>query len=118
MPAVPGQTPVSFVPSAYQAVLCHTTSVRLLFLLAAICALLPGQAIPAIETMAVGDGANDLGMIRGSGLGVALHAKPIVAAEAAVRIDHGDLTDARHRRRSNGWANTCASCACSKAASG
>jgi phosphoserine phosphatase len=42
--------------------------------------------------MAVGDGANDLGMIRGSGLGVALHAKPIVAAEAAVRIDHGDLT--------------------------
>ena len=42
--------------------------------------------------MAVGDGANDLDMIRAAGLGVALHAKPIVAAEAAVRIDHGDLT--------------------------
>jgi phosphoserine phosphatase len=54
--------------------------------------LIETQNIPAIETMAVGDGANDLGMIRASGLGVALHAKPIVAAEAAVRIDHGDLT--------------------------
>lgn len=54
--------------------------------------LIEAQGIPAIETMAVGDGANDLGMIRGSGLGVALHAKPIVAAEAAVRIDYGDLT--------------------------
>lgn len=54
--------------------------------------LIETRGIPAIETMAVGDGANDLGMIRGSGLGVALHAKPIVAAEAAVRIDHGDLT--------------------------
>ena len=37
------------MPSAYQAVLCHTTSVRLLFLLAVICPLLPGQVIPAIE---------------------------------------------------------------------
>ena len=54
--------------------------------------LIETRGIPAIETMAVGDGANDLGMIRGSGLGVALHAKPIVAADAAVRIDHGDLT--------------------------
>lgn len=48
--------------------------------------------IPPIATLAVGDGANDLGMIRAAGLGVALHAKPAVAAEAAVRIDHGDLT--------------------------
>jgi phosphoserine phosphatase len=44
------------------------------------------------ETLAVGDGANDLDMIKASGLGVALHAKPAVAAEAQVRIDHGDLT--------------------------
>ena len=44
------------------------------------------------ETMAVGDGANDLAMIKASGLGVAYHAKPAVAAEAAARIDHGDLT--------------------------
>ncbi|WP_082407159.1 phosphoserine phosphatase SerB [Mesorhizobium sp. 1M-11] len=44
------------------------------------------------DAMAVGDGANDLDMIRLSGTGVALHAKPSVAAEAKVRIDHGDLT--------------------------
>jgi phosphoserine phosphatase len=45
-----------------------------------------------IDTLAVGDGANDLDMIREAGLGVAYHAKPAVAAAAAVRIDHGDLT--------------------------
>ena len=44
------------------------------------------------EAMAVGDGANDLGMLHLSGAGVALHAKPAVAAEAKIRIDHGDLT--------------------------
>ncbi|MEO6394378.1 MAG: phosphoserine phosphatase SerB [Devosia sp.] len=48
--------------------------------------------IPMAATLAVGDGANDLDMIRAAGLGVALHAKPVVAAEAPVRIDHGDLT--------------------------
>ncbi|MDH0613783.1 MULTISPECIES: phosphoserine phosphatase SerB [unclassified Agrobacterium] len=44
------------------------------------------------EAMAVGDGANDLGMLHLAGAGVALHAKPAVAAEAKMRIDHGDLT--------------------------
>jgi phosphoserine phosphatase len=44
------------------------------------------------ETMAVGDGANDLAMLGEAGLGVALHAKPAVAEAAHVRIDHGDLT--------------------------
>jgi phosphoserine phosphatase len=44
------------------------------------------------DAMAVGDGANDLGMIQRAGAGVALHAKPVVAAEAGMRIDHGDLT--------------------------
>ena len=44
------------------------------------------------EAMAVGDGANDLGMLHLSGAGIALHAKPVVAAEAQIRIDHGDLT--------------------------
>lgn len=44
------------------------------------------------DTLAVGDGANDLDMLGAAGLGVALHAKPIVAAAAKVRIDHGDLT--------------------------
>jgi phosphoserine phosphatase len=44
------------------------------------------------DAMAVGDGANDLDMIRLAGAGVALHAKPSVAAQARIRIDHGDLT--------------------------
>ena len=44
------------------------------------------------QTIAVGDGANDLDMIRIAGFGVAMHAKPAVAAEAGIRIDHGDLT--------------------------
>ena len=44
------------------------------------------------EIIAVGDGANDLSMLKAAGLGVAFHAKPIVAAEADARIDHGDLT--------------------------
>ena len=44
------------------------------------------------EVIAVGDGANDLGMLHAAGTGAALHAKPSVAAECDVRINHGDLT--------------------------
>ena len=44
------------------------------------------------ETLAAGDGANDLAMIEAAGLGVAYHAKPTVADAAHARIDHGDLT--------------------------
>ena len=55
-------------------------------------ALVAEHDIPIAATLAVGDGANDLAMIKAAGLGVALHAKPIVAAEASVRIDHADLT--------------------------
>jgi phosphoserine phosphatase len=44
------------------------------------------------ETLAVGDGANDLAMLEAAGLGIAFHAKPKVAAAADARIDHGDLT--------------------------
>jgi phosphoserine phosphatase len=44
------------------------------------------------ETLVVGDGANDLAMIRDAGLGAAFRAKPVVAQSAALRIDHGDLT--------------------------
>ncbi|MGF1619670.1 MAG: phosphoserine phosphatase SerB [Rhodomicrobiaceae bacterium] len=44
------------------------------------------------EVIAVGDGANDLDMLKAAGLGVAYHAKPILAAGAKARIDHGDLT--------------------------
>jgi phosphoserine phosphatase len=43
-------------------------------------------------TLAVGDGANDLAMLLAAGLGVAYRAKPLVAAQAHARIDHGDLT--------------------------
>jgi phosphoserine phosphatase len=44
------------------------------------------------ETIAIGDGANDLDMITAAGLGVAIHAKPAVAAAAHARIDHADLS--------------------------
>src|SRR5262249_38790839 len=46
----------------------------------------------AAETLAIGDGANDLAMVEAAGLGVAYHAKPKVAEAAQARIDHGDLT--------------------------
>ena len=44
------------------------------------------------DVIAVGDGANDLGMLSLAGAGVALHAKPSVAAECDIRVNHGDLT--------------------------
>lgn len=43
------------------------------------------------DAIAVGDGANDLSMLGLAGTGVALHAKPTVAAQAKIRIDHNDL---------------------------
>ncbi|HRF09454.1 MAG TPA: phosphoserine phosphatase SerB [Xanthobacteraceae bacterium] len=54
------------------------------------------------ETMAIGDGANDLDMITAAGLGIAIHAKPAVAAAAAARIDHSDLSAIIY---SGGYAN-------------
>ena len=42
-------------------------------------------------TLAVGDGANDLAMLAEAGLGIAFHAKPVVAASARARVDHADL---------------------------
>ena len=48
--------------------------------------------IDLADIIAVGDGANDLGMLNMAGSGVALHAKPVVAQQARFRIDHGDLT--------------------------
>ena len=50
------------------------------------------EDVPMDLTLAVGDGANDLGMIELSSLGVAFRAKPIVAAAADCAIQHGDLT--------------------------
>ncbi|MYH59933.1 MAG: phosphoserine phosphatase SerB [Boseongicola sp. SB0675_bin_26] len=46
----------------------------------------------ASRAIAIGDGANDLGMITRAGMGVAMHAKPVVAIAAPLRIDHADLT--------------------------
>jgi phosphoserine phosphatase len=54
-------------------------------------AALKRLGLEASAAMAVGDGANDLAMIQRAGLGVAFHAKPLVAAAAAVRIMHNDL---------------------------
>ena len=54
-----------------------------------ICARL---GITPAQALAVGDGANDLGMLALAGTGVALHAKPLVAAQCQVRVNHGDLT--------------------------
>lgn len=48
--------------------------------------------IEEADVIAVGDGANDLGMLGRAGTGVALHAKPSVQAQCDVRINHGDLT--------------------------
>ncbi len=48
--------------------------------------------ISETDVIAVGDGANDLGMLSRAGTGVALHAKPSVAAQCDFRINHGDLT--------------------------
>jgi phosphoserine phosphatase len=55
-------------------------------------ALAETRHIPQEATMAVGDGANDLDMLAAAGLGVAYHAKPLVARSARARIDHADLT--------------------------
>ena len=48
--------------------------------------------ITPAQVIAVGDGANDLGMLGRAGAGVALHAKPSVAAQCDLRVNHGDLT--------------------------
>ncbi len=57
--------------------------------LLALCAL---HGLADSQSLAVGDGANDLAMLGVAGLGIAYHAKPAVAAAAHARIDHGDLT--------------------------
>lgn len=49
------------------------------------------EGIPMARTVAVGDGANDLDMIAAAGLGVAFHAKPVVAAQADLAIERGGL---------------------------
>jgi phosphoserine phosphatase len=67
-------------------ILGRTAKARSLVEISARLGITPNDAI------AVGDGANDLDMLTLAGMGVALHAKPVVAAAARARIDHGDLT--------------------------
>ncbi|HRM73186.1 MAG TPA: phosphoserine phosphatase SerB [Paracoccus sp. (in: a-proteobacteria)] len=50
------------------------------------------RGLTPFDVIAVGDGANDLGMLQLAGTGVAAHAKPAVAAQVNIRINHGDLT--------------------------
>ncbi|WP_313349874.1 phosphoserine phosphatase SerB [Paracoccus sp. (in: a-proteobacteria)] len=50
------------------------------------------RGLSPVDVLAVGDGANDLDMLKLAGMGVALHAKPVVAAQVDLRINHGDLT--------------------------
>jgi phosphoserine phosphatase len=59
--------------------------------LATLTQLAAERGLPMAATLAVGDGANDLDMLRAAGLGVAYRAKPIVAAAAQARVDHADL---------------------------
>jgi len=54
-------------------------------------ALAAERGVRLTATLAVGDGANDLEMLGAAGLGVAFHAKPVVAAAARARVDHADL---------------------------
>jgi phosphoserine phosphatase len=60
--------------------------------LATLIELRAAHGLASEDTMAIGDGANDLAMLGEAGLGVAFHAKPAVAAAAHARIDHGDLS--------------------------
>ena len=62
--------------------------------LAALQELAAQSGIAADRTLAIGDGANDLDMIEAAGLGIAYRAKPVVAARAAARIEHGTLETA------------------------
>jgi phosphoserine phosphatase len=55
-------------------------------------ALAAEHAVPLPQSMAVGDGANDLPMLAAAGIGIAFHAKPVVASSARWRLDHADLT--------------------------
>ncbi len=54
--------------------------------------LVAERGVSESDVLAVGDGANDLGMLGLAGMGVALHAKPSVAAQCELRLNHGDLS--------------------------
>ncbi|MBN9507928.1 MAG: phosphoserine phosphatase SerB [Alphaproteobacteria bacterium] len=53
--------------------------------------LAEARGLRLAATLAVGDGANDLGMLQEAGLGIAFRATPVVAAAARARVDHANL---------------------------
>ena len=59
--------------------------------------------IPASQTVAIGDGANDLPMLAVAALGVAFHAKPVVQAQAKVAIRHGSLLQLLYALDEQDW---------------
>jgi phosphoserine phosphatase len=59
--------------------------------LATLTGLAAKRGLARSDTLAVGDGANDLDMLHAAGLGVAYHARPAVAAATQARVDHADL---------------------------
>ena len=59
--------------------------------LAALNELATERGVKLHATLAVGDGANDLDMLKAAGLGIAFHSKPVVAREARAKVDHADL---------------------------
>jgi phosphoserine phosphatase len=75
--AVTGRVPARIVDGAYKAEQLQAIAER--------------EGIPLEQVIAVGDGANDLPMLRLAGLGVAFHAKPVVRAEAAAAMTHVGL---------------------------
>ena len=78
-----GRPPMSFL---------QRTLMRILGMTVVLVGLLSLLPLTLDQTMAVGDGANDIPMLGGAGTGVAFHAKPAVAATARFTVDHGDLT--------------------------
>lgn len=60
--------------------------------LAALRRIVAERGLDAADAIAAGDGANDIPMLKGAGMGVAVHAKPHVQEQAPIRINHGDLT--------------------------
>ncbi|HKX09911.1 MAG TPA: phosphoserine phosphatase SerB [Stellaceae bacterium] len=60
--------------------------------LATLNALAADRRLALADTIAVGDGANDLAMLEAAGIGVAYHAKPITDEQARHRVRHADLT--------------------------
>ena len=65
------------------------------------------KQLPLTATLALGDGANDLPMLKDAGLGIAFHAKPMVVEQANAAVHYNDLTAALFAQgiRRSEWVN-------------